>query len=120
VLQYLIVQLIKQYKVFYSGKQKRHTVKNILLTGVSCYVYFLSDTCEHSSGRDISDTSAMVKGFVKDTVYTNNVFGINNTSTNKGLEKGVLMMAKNMKKAKVGIKTIMEMTGLSIEQIDSL
>jgi len=33
-------------KIFYSGKQKRHTVKNVLLTDVSGYVHFLSDTCE--------------------------------------------------------------------------
>jgi len=38
----------------------------------------------------------------------------------KGMEEGVLMMAKNMKGAKVAIETIMEVTGLSIEQIESL
>jgi len=38
----------------------------------------------------------------------------------KGMEKGVLMMAKNMKAAKVATKTIMEVTGLSMEQIEDL
>jgi len=33
-------------KIFYSGKQKRHTVKNILFIDVGGYVHFLSDTCE--------------------------------------------------------------------------
>ncbi|MCP4697814.1 MAG: hypothetical protein GY862_13325 [Gammaproteobacteria bacterium] len=38
----------------------------------------------------------------------------------RGIEKGVLIMAKKMKKAKVAIETIMEVTSLSIEQIESL
>ncbi len=38
----------------------------------------------------------------------------------EGMEKGVLIMAKNMKKALVSIETIMEVTSLSIEQIESL
>ena len=38
----------------------------------------------------------------------------------KGMEKGILIMAKNMKKSGVSIKTITEVTGLPIEQIDSL
>ena len=38
----------------------------------------------------------------------------------KGREEGVSMMAKNMKEAKVAIETIMEVTGLSIEQIEDL
>jgi len=38
----------------------------------------------------------------------------------KGMEKGVSIMAKNMKEAKIAIETIMEVTGLSIEQIESL
>ncbi|MFK5970434.1 MAG: PD-(D/E)XK nuclease family transposase [Candidatus Marithrix sp.] len=38
----------------------------------------------------------------------------------KGREEGVLMMAKNMKEAKVAIETIMEVTDLSMEQIESL
>ena len=33
-------------KIYYSGKQKRHTMKNILLTDVSGYIHFLSNTCE--------------------------------------------------------------------------
>ena len=33
-------------KIFYSGKKKHHTVKNILITDVNGYVYFLSSTCE--------------------------------------------------------------------------
>ena len=33
-------------KIFYSGKQKQHTVKNILFTDVGGYVHFLSWTCE--------------------------------------------------------------------------
>jgi len=33
-------------KIFYSGKQKQHTVKNLLLTGINGYVHFLSNTCE--------------------------------------------------------------------------
>jgi len=33
-------------KFYYSGKQKQHTLKNILLTDVNGYVHFLSDTCE--------------------------------------------------------------------------
>jgi hypothetical protein len=33
-------------KTFYSGKQKRHTVKNLLFIDVGGYVHFLSDTCE--------------------------------------------------------------------------
>jgi hypothetical protein len=32
--------------IFYSGKKKHHTVKNILITDVNGYVYFLSSTCE--------------------------------------------------------------------------
>jgi len=38
----------------------------------------------------------------------------------KGMEKGVLMMAKNMKEAEVTVKTIAEVTGLSVEQIEGL
>ncbi|MCK5525148.1 MAG: hypothetical protein KAI83_18625 [Thiomargarita sp.] len=38
----------------------------------------------------------------------------------KGMEEGVLIMAKNMKKAEVAIKTIAEVSGLSMEQIESL
>ncbi|MDM8565629.1 hypothetical protein QUF74_08250 [Candidatus Halobeggiatoa sp. HSG11] len=38
----------------------------------------------------------------------------------KGMEKGVLMMAKNMKEAGVIVETIMEVTGLPMEQIESL
>ncbi len=38
----------------------------------------------------------------------------------KGREEGVLIMAKNMKEAEVAIKTISEVTGLSLEQIESL
>ncbi|HHB91766.1 MAG TPA: hypothetical protein ENK59_00950 [Thioploca sp.] len=38
----------------------------------------------------------------------------------KGRKEGVLLMAKNMKQAKVSIETIMEVTGLSIEQIEGL
>jgi len=33
-------------KFYYSGKQKQHTLKNILLTDVNGYVHFLNDTCE--------------------------------------------------------------------------
>jgi len=33
-------------EIFYSGKQKQHTVKNVLFTDVGGYVHFLSDTCE--------------------------------------------------------------------------
>jgi hypothetical protein len=33
-------------KIFYSGKQKRHTVKNILLTTIDGYILFLGETCE--------------------------------------------------------------------------
>jgi hypothetical protein len=32
-------------KIFYSGKRKQHTLKNVERTDVSCYVLFLSDTC---------------------------------------------------------------------------
>ncbi|MDM8564362.1 PD-(D/E)XK nuclease family transposase [Candidatus Halobeggiatoa sp. HSG11] len=39
---------------------------------------------------------------------------------NKGMEKGMLIAAKNMKEAKVAVKTIMEVTGLSVEQIENL
>ncbi|MDM8565680.1 Rpn family recombination-promoting nuclease/putative transposase [Candidatus Halobeggiatoa sp. HSG11] len=38
----------------------------------------------------------------------------------EGREEGVSMIVKNMKKAKVSIETIMEMTGLSKEQIENL
>lgn len=30
----------------YSGKQKCHTVKNLLIIDETCHIYFLSDTCE--------------------------------------------------------------------------
>ena len=33
-------------KMFYSGKRKQHTLKNILVTDISGYVLFLSNTCE--------------------------------------------------------------------------
>ena len=33
-------------KMFYSGKQKRHTVKNILFTTIDGYILFLGETCE--------------------------------------------------------------------------
>ncbi len=33
-------------KIFYSGKPKRHTVKNILFTTIDGYILFLSETCE--------------------------------------------------------------------------
>jgi len=38
----------------------------------------------------------------------------------EGIEKGIFMMAKKMKEAGVAIKTIAEVTGLSIEQIEDL
>ncbi len=38
----------------------------------------------------------------------------------KGMEKGILIMAENMKEAGVAIKIITEVTGLPIEQIESL
>ncbi|MDM8558178.1 Rpn family recombination-promoting nuclease/putative transposase [Candidatus Parabeggiatoa sp. HSG14] len=38
----------------------------------------------------------------------------------KGMEKGVSMVAKKMKEAQVATETIMEATGLSIEQIEKL
>lgn len=33
-------------KIYYSGKRKQHTVKNVVLIDVGCYIWFLSDTCE--------------------------------------------------------------------------
>ncbi len=38
----------------------------------------------------------------------------------KGREEGVLMIAKNMKKTGIDVETIVQVTGLSIEQIESL
>ncbi len=38
----------------------------------------------------------------------------------KGMEKGVLMMAKKMKEAKVAKETIVEVTGLSVEKVEGL
>ncbi|SEH06200.1 Rpn family recombination-promoting nuclease/putative transposase [Candidatus Venteria ishoeyi] len=38
----------------------------------------------------------------------------------KGKEEGILLMAKNMKQAGIAIATIMQVTGLSVEQIDKL
>jgi len=40
--------------------------------------------------------------------------------TQKAREEEVLLMAKNMKEAEVAIKTIASVTGLSMEQIESL
>ena len=43
-------------EIFYSGRKKQHTLKNILLTDVSGYVHFLSDTCEgKKSDKKIAD-----------------------------------------------------------------
>jgi hypothetical protein len=41
-------------KIFYGGKQKQHTVKNILFTDIGGYVHFLSDTCE-GNDKKIAD-----------------------------------------------------------------
>ena len=43
-----------------------------------------------------------------------------NKGLRKGMEKGMLIVAKNMKEAKVAVKTIIEVTGLSVEQIENL
>jgi len=36
------------------------------------------------------------------------------------MEKGISMMAQNMKEAEVALETIAKVTGLSVEQIESL
>jgi len=57
-------------------------------------------------GRDEGRDEGMKKGMKK--------------GMEKGKEEGVLMMAKKMKEAEVAIETIASMTGLSMEQIESL
>src|SRR3954462_3690574 len=48
-----------EQKAHYSGKKKRHTVKNVLLGDQSCQVPFLSDTYEGSRhDKPIADQTA--------------------------------------------------------------
>ena len=57
---------------------------------------------------------------VLDVIIENEEEIINNSLFEKGVQKGVYNMAKNMKNEKIDIKTISKVTGLSTDEIEKI